>query len=74
VEDVASDLVQDVFELPEIRGVLKRHDGAVVVTVQVGQPIFLDKSRRMVYRMVDECDTGSPQKATRDSGESPSVL
>jgi hypothetical protein len=39
------------------------------VTVQVPQSIFLDKSRRIVYCMVDECESGSPRKATRGSGE-----
>lgn len=47
---------------------------AAFVTVQVRRSILLDKSRRIVYRMVDECDGGSPHKATRGKGESPSAL
>src|ERR1039458_2436015 len=39
------------------------------VTVQVPQSIFLDKSRGIGYRRVDECESGSPDKATRGSGE-----
>jgi hypothetical protein len=30
------------------------------VTVQVPLSIFLDKSRRIGYRMVDGCESGSP--------------
>src|ERR1019366_4416375 len=44
------------------------------VTVQVPQSIFLDKSRGIGYRRVDECESGSPDKATRGSGEEPSAL
>src|ERR1039458_8198512 len=40
-----------------------------LVTVQVPQSIFLDKSRGIGYRRVDECESGSPDKATRGSGE-----
>ena len=39
------------------------------VTVQVPQSIFLDKSRGIGYRRVDECESGSSDKATRGSGE-----
>jgi uncharacterized RDD family membrane protein YckC len=41
----------------------------LMVTVQVPQSIFLDKSRGIGYRRVDECESGSPDKATRGSGE-----
>ena len=40
-----------------------------MVTVQVAGSIFLDKSRRIVYCMVDECESGSPRKSARVSGE-----
>src|ERR1022692_2694583 len=43
--------------------------GSSNVTVQVPQSIFLDKSRGIGYRRVDECESGSPDKATRGSGE-----
>ena len=44
-------------------------DAWIIVTVQVPQSIFLDKSRGIGYRRVDECESGSPDKATRGSGE-----
>jgi len=31
--------------------------------------IFLDKSLRIGYRMVDECENGSPRRAIKYSGE-----
>src|ERR1017187_3210827 len=49
-------------------------DAKAQVTVQVPQSIFLDKSRRIVYCMVDECESESPRKATWGSGEWPSAL
>jgi hypothetical protein len=39
------------------------------VTVQVPLSIFLDKSLRIGYRMVDECENGSPRRAIKYSGE-----
>ena len=48
--------------------------GIKFVTVQVAQAILLDKSRRIVYRMVDECERGAPCRPTRSIGESPSAL
>ena len=45
-----------------------------LVTVQVPLSILLDKSRRIVYFMVDECESGSPRKPTRGSSEWPSAL
>ena len=39
------------------------------VTVHVPNPILLDKSRRKVYFMVDECESNSPREATRSSSE-----
>src|SRR5437762_13754803 len=45
------------------------------VTVQVPVSIFLDKSPRIVYRMVDECESVSPENAeARGLGESSSAL
>ena len=40
-----------------------------LVTVHVPNPILLDKSRRKVYFMVDECESNSPREATRSSSE-----
>jgi hypothetical protein len=40
-----------------------------LVTVQVPLSIFLDKSLRIGYRMVDECENGSPRRAIKYSGE-----
>jgi hypothetical protein len=46
-----------------------------IVTVQVPVSIFLDKSPRIVYRMVDECESVSPENAeARGLGESSSAL
>ena len=45
----------------------------IIVTVQVPQSIFLDKSRQIVYCMVDECESGSPRKPARGSSEWPSA-
>ena len=45
------------------------------VTVQVGLSISLDKSRRIVYCMLDECDSGkAARQTTRGSGEPSSAL
>ena len=43
--------------------------GISLVTVHVPNPILLDKSRRKVYFMVDECESNSPREATRSSSE-----
>ena len=53
-----------VFELATI----VEQDG-YIVTVHVPNPILLDKSRRKVYFMVDECESNSPREATRSSSE-----
>ena len=46
-----------------------RRLGRTGVTVQVPQSNFLDKSRRIVYCRVDECESRSPRKPTRGSSE-----
>ena len=43
--------------------------GWQLVTVQVAASIFLDKSRRIVYCKVDECENDSPGNTARSSGE-----
>ena len=52
------------------------HDatGKQLVTVQVLVSLFLDKSPRIVYRMVDECESVSPENAEASLGESSSAL
>ena len=62
-----------------VAGALDSNNGAGTsqgntVTVQVPLSILLDKSRRIVYFMVDECESGSPRKPTRGSSEWPSAL
>ena len=46
-----------------------KRDIAKSVTVQVPGSILLDKPRRIVYCMVDECESGSPRKSARVSSE-----
>ena len=63
---------------PESPSIMLLGSGLLVsmtVTVQVPVSIFLDKSPRIVYRMVDECESVSPENAeARGLGESSSAL
>ena len=64
--DLSRFLTNDIAEIQVARGYF--------VTVQVPVSIFLDKSPRIVYRMVDECESVSPENAEASLGESSSAL